>query len=205
MRILKSIVPALILVIAFSCGKESKKDAATTVSDADGNWVSTCEADSSSGSTKSTFVVGAGAMTLTTSNYSDAACATATNLSVMSGVFTVGSAVSSPAGAKEVNSSVTKITVTISDDNTLAYYNGTMGTPAVCGGGFVKNVAKELNSTSCKNDTLYGSFFADSFSIYKVDGAKLYQGECGESGSATDCSAATKRPTSLETTFYTKS
>ena len=98
------------------------------------------------------------------------------------------------------------MTVTIKEDSTLAFYNGTLmpGATPVCGGGFVKNEAKTLDATKCENDALFGTLFKDNFKIYKVDGNKLYQGECGESGTATDCSTAAKRATTLETTFATK-
>ena len=203
MRFLKSIVPFMVVTAAVSCGKSESSDGGSS-SGLDGTWVSSCESDGQSGSTKTTSLIAGTSLTATTVNYSDAACTTATNSSIFSATLTLGGAVSTPAGAKEFSSKVTKISVTLKDDSTLAFYNGELGTSAICGGGFVKDVAKELNATNCKDDVLYGALFDEVFTIYKVDGNKLYQGQCGDDGTATDCSAATKRPTSLEQTYSTK-
>lgn len=196
-----------LLVVAglSSCGKKNdNKGAAGPVSDADGVWTSAC-ADLSSlggGSLKTGITVAAGGLAFSLSRYSDAACATMTALSVNTATFTTGAAVATPAGAKEYNSNATALTVTLYTDDEVSAANA--GEGKICTGGFTKGVPKTFTAADCANDNENKGSFGERFSIYKVDGDKLYLGTCGNAGTATDCSAATKRPTALETTPYTK-
>ena len=147
---------------------------------------------------------GSGQVTATINNYSDVSCATETLAIVISRPFSTGAAVTTPAGAKESTfSPTTKVTVTLKTDELVSVFNGTVGdVAATCGGGFVKNQTKEVTAAACGND-----FFdtANTYSIYKIDGTKLYVGDCGDDGTTTDCTSAAKRPTTLSTDFFTKS
>jgi hypothetical protein len=71
----------------------------------------------------------------------------------------------------------------------------------VCNGGFVKNVAKELNASNCQDDEFFGTWFSTNYDIAKVDGSKFYFGEWTEENDGTE---AAKRPTAIGTRFFEK-
>lgn len=198
MKVKNLIVGAVLVATIFGCGKEDDKSAA---SDADGTWSSTCASDGNGGYAKAVSVISGGTSVMTSGTYSDAACLTATNLMAMTSTFIVGNAVTAPVGAKEVNSKATSLTLTYKTDAQVT----TANTAKVCGGGFVKDQPKVVSSTDCKDTIIFKEMFDEIFNVYKVDGNKLYMGDCGDDGSATDCSAATKRPTTLDDSFVTKS
>ena len=116
------------------------------------------------------------------------------------GDFVVGT------GAKEFNSQIYSLTITLKTDAYVSLYNGmTTGSTPICGGGFVKNTPKQLNAANCANDATLGSEFNERFDIYKVFGDKLYFGVLGALGSNTDGSSGLRRPTDLDPAYYTKS
>lgn len=201
--IMRCTILSMLFVVGLSgCGKKDDDKgggAAGPVSDADGVWSSPCT-DRGFLSMKNGITVAAGGITVSQSLYSDATCATIMSLSVITSTFTAGNVVSAPAGAKEYNSSVTAATLTLYTDEGVSAANASGS--KICAGGFTKGVAKTLTAADCANDNK--NVFGDRFSIYKVDGSKLYLGNCGSSGQTTDCSSATKLPTAFETTPYTK-
>lgn len=201
MKILKVISVATIAALTFACGADNDEG---STSELDGTWVGTCSADGDTFS-KITQVFGSGQVTATLNAYSDVSCATETFAIVLSRPFSTGAAVTTPAGAKESTfSPTTKVTVTLKTDESVALFNGTAGNAATCGGGFVKNQTKEVTAANCGGDD---GFFDTTtvHNIYKIDGTKLYVGDCGDDGTATDCTSAAKRPTTLQTDFLTKS
>jgi hypothetical protein len=137
-------------------------------------------------------------------SYSDNACATATFTFRAVATYTGGTSVDSPAGAKQIDVSVTKLVFNVKTDDFVAAFNGTHagGGTAICGGGFVKDTDKELSASNCANDAVYKSFFGTQYSIYKIDGSKMYDGDCE---GANDCTTAAKRSTTLSTEYVTKS
>lgn len=199
MKVRNLIVATVLLATTFGCGKEDDKVGAA--SDADGTWSSTCASDGQGGYTKTVSVISGGTRVDTAGTHSDAACLTAVSISALTSTFIVGNAVTAPAGAKEVNTKGTSLTLTYKTDAQVTAANATK----VCGGGFVKDQPKVVSSTDCKDTILIKEYFNEIFSVYKIDGNKLYVGECGEDGTATDCTAATKRPTTLDDSFITKS
>ena len=192
------VATSLVLAATFGCGKEDDK--AGAASDLDGTWSSTCVSDNNGGFSKTLFVVSGGTGVTTDGTYSDTACTTATSLMAMTGAVTAGNAVTNPVGAKELNAKLSSITFTYKTTDQVNAANAA----TICGGGFVKDQPKTVTASDCSNTAAFKKFFDESFSIYKVDGNKLYTGDCGDDGTATDCSAATKRPSALETSFYTK-
>lgn len=108
----------------------------------------------------------------------------------------------SPAGAKEKDSTLVKLVINLKTDDGVADLNGAGDSSPFCGGGFVKNTAKELSATVCANDADTKKLFDTDYSVYKIDGSKLYFGHCGETGSVNDCSTAAKRATTLDTEEY---
>ena len=189
----------------FACGSsDANSSGGSSVSEVDGTWLQACEADDGT-SNKGSNVFGGGRSSITQTYYSDANCTTEAWSIVMTSTYTLGAAVTIPAGAKEVNSTVSKAVVTMKDQNYVDLFNGQIqGAPATCGGGFVKDVPKELNATTCASDANFKKLFTDTFGIYKIDGTKLYSGNCGDSGTDTDCTSATKRPKTLKTDPLTK-
>ena len=204
----KIIVPAFCGVLLFGCGSGSGN---RSQSELEGTWISTCRAKSSSSSSyyeKNTLVFSGANLTSSIKSYSDMTCTT--ELSQMPslvgdstfsfGDFVVGT------GAKEFNSQIYSLTITLKTDAYVSTYNGTTtGTTAICGGGFVKNTPKQLNAANCTNDATLGSDFNERFDIYKVFGDKLYFGVMGALGSKTDGSIGSRRPTDLDPAYYTKS
>jgi hypothetical protein len=200
-KILKVISVATIAALTFACGADNDEG---STSELDGTWVGTCSADDDTFS-KMTQMFSSGQVTGTFNDYSDASCATETLAIVISRPFSTGAAVTTPADAKESTfSPTTKVTVTLKTDELVSAFNGTAGNSATCGGGFVKNQTKEVTAANCGGvDGLFDT--TTVYSIYKIDGTKLYIGDCGDGGTATDCTSATKRPTTLDTNFLTKS
>ncbi|MEI6833917.1 MAG: hypothetical protein WCL28_07970 [bacterium] len=203
MIIKNSLVTLLVVASLSGCGAtDDSGNSAGPVSDADGNWSSTCVDLSVPGivtsSTKSSYAVASGQAITTFGIYSDAACTTVASLYVSTSTFTTGNAVTAPAGAKEFSGKATSMTITLNTDEAVADAND--GEDKICSGGFVKGQAKTFTAADCPND----KSFNDSYNIYKVDGTKLFIGECGDSGTATDCSAPAKRPTTLPEAFCTK-
>jgi hypothetical protein len=199
MKVKILVAATVIAASAFSCGKEDEKAGAG--SDADGTWSSTCTSDGNGGYAKSVSVISGSTRVDTSGTYSDATCLTATSLMAITNTFVVGNAVNAPSGAKEVNTKGTSLTLTYKTDEQVTLSNQAN----ICGGGFVKDQPKVVSANDCANTPVLKEFFVEIFTVYKVDGNKLYLGECGEDGTATDCSAATKRPTTLDDTFFTKS
>jgi hypothetical protein len=185
------------LALMSSCGKKEDDTAAATT-ELEGIWTDTCTASSDASSySKSTTVVTGTTETTTSNIYTDAACSTVRDTVVSTATFSLGAAVTAPSGAKEYNSKISKILWTVKNDQAAAYN--------YCGGGFTQDVAKELNATNCADDADLKSSFADSYDVYKLDGAKLYFGVTGDAGTDTDGTTAAKRPTTLKTTVWTKS
>ena len=206
MKILKLVFVAAITALTFGCGSSSSNEKGST-SELDGTWVTACRPDWDRNSNKTTIEFGSGQFTFTAHGYPfDDYCVTETEAFTISRPFATGAAVTTPAGAKEFTfSPATKVTITVKTDGFVSAYNGMQGDPATCGGGFVKNVAKEVNAAACGVE--YADVFdtANSYSIYKIVGTKLFTGDCGEAGTATDCTSAAKRPTTLSTKFiFTK-
>jgi hypothetical protein len=167
-----------------------------------GTWISPCEKDEGdSTSNKADLVITNGALALNNFSYSDVNCASETQIFTGNATIIFGDSVSTLAGAKAVDILLTSLIITARTDDLVSDYNA----ENVCGGGFVKNTPKTLNAVTCGNDNNMRDLFTESFSVYKVDGNKLYQGNCGETGTATDCSSKTKRPTTFESTYKTKS
>ena len=204
----KIIVSTFFGVMLSGCGSDSGN---RSQSELEGTWISTCRAKSSSSSTyyeKNTLVFSGANMTSSIKFYNDISCTT--ELSQMYslvgdstfsfGDFVVGT------GAKEFNSQIYSLTITLKTDAYVSLYNGTTtGSTAICGGGFVKNTPKQLNAANCANDATLGSEFNELFDIYKVFGDKLYFGVRGALGSNTDGSSGSRRLTDLDPAYYTKS
>jgi hypothetical protein len=199
MKVKNLIVATVLVATIFGCGKEDDKVGAA--SDADGTWSSACDSDGNGGYSKVVSVISGGMTVDTSGTYSDAACLTAVSLMAMTRTFIVGNAVAAPAGAKELYTKATSLTLTYKTDAQVTAANAAN----ICGGGFVKDQPKVVSSTDCKDTLIIKEMFDEIFNVYKVDGNKLYVGECGEDGTATDCTAATKRPTTLDDSFLTKS
>ncbi|MEI6833618.1 MAG: hypothetical protein WCL28_06455 [bacterium] len=203
----------ILLSLITGCGKTKKSkpptsnDTNTSTQVADGNWLGSCEADGAGKSKKSDFVVSGSSATSTIRTFSDANCVTEASVSVFSIRFVVGRPVATPAGAFEVEQTVSKIMMTLKTPEGVTMANegvkidDAVVWPATCNGGFTINVPKELNSTVCAGDLLYGALFSTSYGIVKVDGDKIYFGETDETN---DGSTPAKRPTKLESSHYSK-
>jgi hypothetical protein len=203
MKITKIAILPSLFAVTFSCGKDDGSGGGST-SELNGTWSETCNV-ADSDSSKTTYVIASGSATVTKRSFTDKTCTTESMTMAFLTSVNGGASVATPAGAKELTTKISKMTVTLKTDELVSLYNGTMGNSAICGGGFVKDTAKDLDATACGNDPSFKSIFDEIFNIYKIDGDKLYMGACGDAGSASDCSSATKRPTVLEATYLTKS
>jgi hypothetical protein len=203
----------IILTIMAGCGKpsitKSSPSSNTTNSSTqlDGTWLGSCEVDEGDASSKSDFVVSGSSVTLTTRYYSGGNCATENSVSVYSLNYSIGGPAASPAGAVEVQQTLSKIMITLKTQQGVTTANEGVKweeqviMPPTCNGGFTINVPKELNPTVCAGDLLYGSMFGTAYGIIKIDGDKLYFGETDETN---DGSTAAKRPTKLQSSYLTK-
>lgn len=206
---MKKLVFASLTALAVSsivsgCGKE-EDSALNSAADLEGTWVEACSADSEGGSTKGSSTFSGGTATVVAQSYSDASCATESMRFDLTGTYTGGTSLASPAGAKELDSTTTKLVLTLKTDEMVAMFNGAEGTfPPVCGGGFVKDTGKELTAADCANDANFQNIFDVQYSIYKIEGSRLYFGECNNDGSANDCSTAAKRANTFAAEYSTR-
>ncbi|MEY4631855.1 MAG: hypothetical protein RIQ81_1975 [Pseudomonadota bacterium] len=197
---LASIASVCVSTLLAGCGKDDETKA-NPFADLDGTWTMACAPDEGEDGSwsKQTAVHSGGTGNFTLQLYSDADCTTETTSLTMTATYTGGNAVATPAGAKEVDVTVSKVTITAKTDDAVTLWNN------FCGGGFTKDTAKELTATTCADDASFKSTFDAQYTLYKIDGTKLYEGKCGDSGSATDCTTSAKRATELDTVFWTKS
>lgn len=202
-KLFASTAALAIATLVSACGKDdgSGLDA---VADLSGTWIQACTPDGDGGSQKGSGTYSGGTSTFVAQMYSDDSCATQAMTLTLVATYTGGAALSSPADAKELNVTPTKMIVNLKTDEMVSAFNGDQGGTATCGGGFAKDTDKELTATSCADSADFKSNFDPQYTIYKIDGSKLYFGACGDAGTANDCSAAAKRATSLETEYLTK-
>ncbi len=187
--------------LCFGCGKEEEE----SEDDADvltGTWSMTC-GTSDTGENKSydtlTKTFKSGTMTIGYVEFSDATCTTKTQTVAATATYTIGEAVTAPAGATAAESTVQTFSLTLHTAEDVADANGADGAAAVCGGGFVLNTAKTLTKEACASTDGYNTIYDTNFGVFKIDGNNLYEGDPGADGSATDGTTAAKRPTALET------
>ena len=145
-----------------------------------GTWVSQCIAESGR------FFIASVTFTPNTHStrseaFSDPACRTPTIVDYKmdkTSTYKLGSPVKDPAGAIELDLTAFKAVFTISSDDYLPEFNGTdaRGRP-ICGGSFIKNVPTEKTARDCAGDSAYGDLFNTEYTIYKLDGSKLYIGD----------------------------
>ena len=146
-----------------------------------GTWVSQCTAESGS------FFIASVTFTpnthsLRSEEFSDPACRTPTIVDDYkmdkTSTYKLGSPVKDPAGAIELDLTAFKAVFTISSDDFLSVFNGTdtRGRP-ICGGSFIKNVPTEKTARDCAGDSAFGDLFNTEYTIYKLDGSKLYIGD----------------------------
>jgi len=193
-----------------SKGSDSKKNSTEgggstgAVSALEGTWVGACESDNGKYQKESLTVTGS-AYEQTVRLYTDSACTTEESVTIYSATVVDAGDASTPAGAKAINSTVSKLIMTFKTPEGLDVANNgisAFGMPPICGGGFVLNQAKELTQSTCANDPIYSLFFGTAYSIYKIDGDKLYIGETDETN---DGSSASKRAKVLGSSYFTKS
>jgi hypothetical protein len=185
-----------------ACGEDDKKDEdkPTTGSSAlVGNWNIPCGTDDTGD--EKTYNAVSKTFTATTFSgqigmFSDDACATRTQVIRVTATYTVGAAVSTPAGATEIDITPGRLFITMDNADLVAFANA--DATKICGGGFEAGKEKELTKATCAGGG-FESLFNVSYGVFKIDGDKLYEGVMGDDGSATDGSAPTKRPTTLET------
>jgi hypothetical protein len=202
MRI-KSLILALCVSIALSsCGKEDDNKAGGPTSEIDGTWSSPCLDMSIFGSLQAVLVNAGGSSTQTLSYFSDQACKTISSITVYTSTFTTGAAVTSPANAKEYNSKLSTMVMTLKTDKEVTNANAE-GMGKICSGGFVKDQPKTLTAADCASDSERKNEFNDEYSFYKIDGNKLYIGECSWDA-ATNCATPAKRPTTMPGYYYEK-
>ena len=171
-----------------------------------GTWMSQCEEADEEGSSwsKTTAVFSGSSVVNTVKYYSDANCTTETSILAYTASIVIGSAMSSPSGAYALQSTISTIMATYKTDEGVQSANEGVpefGITPQCGGGFTKDVARELNASNCAEDTFFSSAFTPSYNIIKADGDKLYYGELTEEN---DGSAIDKRPTTLMTSYLSK-
>lgn len=200
----------ILQVVIFSmvltgCGKTKET---SSVSELDGAWSNTCTIGTdpfgipNSVSSLIFYEISSTSWINTARTFADATCADEALVIEQRMEVQIGGLASEPASAKEVDITVSSVTVTVKADQYVTLYNQLN---AFCGGGFVKNVPKTLTEASCANDELIRKWFEKKFTIYKVEGSKLYFGKRDSSGQDSDCSTNAKRCKKFDTTVFSRS
>ena len=191
-RPFKTVNSFLVVLILAACSK-----ATDSTDPIVGTWKATCvtvSSDTPYGSMTETIAANNTA-TMTSIAYSAAGCADSLkNFTVgLTVSWTKGAAVTGVDGAYNLDSTYSKVEFTIHTDALVSQFN----TAGACGGGWTKDVAKEITATaaSCTGFPKSGD---KNYDIYKVDGTKLY---FGDSSGGKDGSTADKRPTALKTSL----
>ena len=187
------------------------RSASNSGSELDGTWISTCRAQTdqlgSSFFERQTLVFSGGKMTSALRSYSDQNCQTELNTKPILGsvsTFSTGDFVVGAAGAKKFNRQTETLTITLTTDDYVSLYNGNATTPAYCGGGFVRNVPKELTANSCASNAAARAEFDMEYDIFKVADGLLYFGFMTAAGTATDGRSENTRPVALDPSVFTK-
>jgi hypothetical protein len=202
------LVLGILMCSALSCRPRSD---ANSGSELDGTWISMCRAQTdqlgSSFFERQTLVFSGGKMTSALRSYSDQNCQTELNTKPILGsvsTFSIGDFVVGAAGAKKFNRQTETLTITLTTDDYVSLYNGNATTPAYCGGGFVKNVPKELTANSCASNAAARAEFDVEYDIFKVADGLLYFGFMTATGTATDGRSENARPAALDPSVFTK-
>jgi hypothetical protein len=206
---------ATILALAASlgaCGGDDKdSDGSSGASGLDGTWVEACGTDGSPANDESqydtaTLVFAGTKATKTTITYSDKKCQTKSHSGrIIATIVDSGKAVSKPDGALSLDTKLDEMYVTPLTDDLVATLNGTLpGGKPFCGGGFVKDVEKQIVYDACDADDRAGSPDTVDYGIYKIDGTTLYDGDSGDPGDADDGSTPDKRPTAFAARTYSR-
>ncbi len=195
-----SLVAVAIFSVVSACGKNDSS-ALDAMADLDGTWDRTCSADSdgSGESSRTSTTYSGGDVTFIFHQFADPACTTDMYTFKLVSTYGGGSSVASAVGAKELDVTPLKLVFNLKTDDMVAAFNGVAGNTPVCGGGFVKNTDKDLSATDCANDANFSKLLKPLYTIYKIEGLRLYGGLCGDAGSADDCSTPGKRATTLDT------
>lgn len=181
-------------------------------SELDGTWISTCRTKTdqlgSSFFERQILVFSGSKMTSALRSYSDQNCQTELKTKpILASVsnFATGDFVVGAAGAKKFNRQTETLTITLTTDDYVSLYNGSATTPAYCGGGFVKDMPKELTANSCASNAAARAEFDMEYDIFKVADGLLYFGFMTATGTATDGRSETARPVALDPSVFTKS
>ena len=194
----------IIFLMAFSgCGKTDEKSSA---SELDGTWSYGCYVGTdpfgvpNSVSGRIFYEISSGGWINTSRAYDDTTCSNEALVIERRMDALVAGLVSEPTGARELDIATSSALVTVKSDRYVTLYNQTNG---FCGGGLVKDVPKTLTQAGCANDESIRKWFEKVFTIYKVDGSKLYLGKCDSADQ--DCSSNSKRAKKIsEDPVFTK-
>jgi hypothetical protein len=208
-RITALLALSMLMSSTLSCRPRSDSNSG---SELDGTWISMCRTQTdqlgSSFFERQTLVFAGTKMTSALRSYSDQNCQTELNTKPILGsvsTFSIGDFVVGAAGAKKFNRQTETLTITLTTDDYVALYNGNASTSAYCGGGFVKNVPKELTANSCASNAAARAEFDMEYDIFKVADGLLYFGYMTAAGTATDGRSETARPVALDPSVFTKS
>jgi hypothetical protein len=193
----KVCVISVACLLGAGCGEKDDEEAAK--SELEGTWNQTCGTDSPADSTDKEYDVSSITFTASTvvfsaTNYgTDSTCAAKSISSQVTGTYTGGEDVTTPAGAKTFDLTPSAVTLTLHTDENVTQFND----GSVCGGGWVKDTVKTVTKEACTAADFIVEIFDPAFSIYKVDGSNLYLGD--EEASTKDGKTAANREDVLDT------
>jgi hypothetical protein len=182
------------------CDKEEEEEK----SELEGTWATSCLAEKSQDGSieshlKTTTVFGKDSYVSTNTSYTDADT-TCTGSAVYvvehTANYTVGADVATPAGSKILDSTPTKVLITLKTEEFVTFFNG----GKFCGAeDWAIDVAKDVTTQTCGDND--GPMNAARYDIYDVEGTTLKLGDDTDSESGT---TAAKRPTTLSSDVYNK-
>jgi len=198
---LYALVVSCLLPVGCAKEEEEEEEAAGELA---GTWSTACiskERDSGEieSYSKKTLVFTEASMTTEMSDYdnTDTTCAGTPLYSINeTNTFTVGADVTTPAGAKILDWTPSKVEATIKTAGAVNQFNGN----AQCGfSDWTINVAKDVSTAACGGQALNSAVY----NIYDVDGTSLKTGELTTEGAG---GTAALRPTALSVKdhVYTK-
>lgn len=162
--------------------------AAASAGDISGRWSTGC-VNLGEESGKHSVELTNGIRTSTIYLYSDGECKIEASVEVIIGNYVIGKTVNSPTGAREFDSTETKITVTPKSEASVTSFQEEYGED--CSVSFMRGKPTDISPALCSKES---TIFRTYYTIYRVNRSGLILGNCSKEDSPMeDCSTPGRR------------
>lgn len=189
---LSMLIPVYLLASCISEKKDNQvRSTADATSNLAGKWTTECVIIEN-GSYKQLLEVSKGLWVNKTYGFSDQSCEDQVSEQNQVIRFVSGKTLKTPTGAREFSSTKTKITITPKTESAAEELREIYG--STCKATFTSGKSTDLTADLCSRDD---ALFDTVYSIYLVDGSKLFFGDCSSEDTSSDCSTPENRAKEL--------